>query len=263
VKKTERWPKTLLALLMVYLFLPFVITGLYSIATKWSTTLLPAGYTLKFYAEMFADGRFWASMARSVLICAAGVGIAVVVVTPLVYVVTVFLPRLSGALRALTLLPFAVPGVISATALLGAYGGRGVPMVAVLAGAYFILILPLMYSGIHNAMQTLDIVPVSEAARVLGASTLQIFLQIVVPGVAPGILVSTLLSFSMLFGEFVVVNMLIGGRFETVQIYLYQIMKQTGHLSSALVLINVLIITLISAALIWLTNRRPEAEKQP
>lgn len=252
--RTPRGPRVILMLALIYLFLPFVISALYSFATKWSVTVLPEGYTLRYYGEMFTDQRFWLAILRSVGISLAGVGLAVLVMTPLTYAVLAFAPRLAGVLKALTLLPYAVPGVISATALLGAYGGRGIPMPAVLAGAYFVFIMPLMYSGISNAMRAIDIVPVSEAARVLGASTMRIFLRIIVPGVAPGILVSTLLSFSMLFGEFVVANMLIGGSFETVQIYLYQIMKQTGHLSSALVLIYVLIMTLICAAVIRLTG---------
>lgn len=259
--KTPRGPRVVVTLLFIYLFLPFVISALYSFATKWSVTVLPEGYTLQYYAEMFADQRFWMAILRSVGVSLAGVALAVLVMTPLTYAVMAFAPKLAGALRALTLLPYAVPGVISATALLGAYGGRGVPMVAVLVGAYFVCIMPLMYSGISNAMRAIDIVPVSEAARVLGASTLQIFCRVIVPGVAPGILVSTLLSFSTLFGEFVVANMLIGGSFETVQIYLYQIMKQTGHLSSALVLIYVLIMTLICAAVIRLSGGKSGSKK--
>ena len=110
-------------------------------------------------------------------------------------------------------------------------------------------------------MRAIDIVPVSEAARVLGASTLQTFLRIIVPGIGPGILVSTLLSFSTLFGEFVIANMLIGGSFETVQIYLYLVMKQTGHLSSAIVVIYVFIMTLICIALIKLSGGKKPAKR--
>ena len=128
----------------------------------------------------------------------------------------------------------------------------------VLAGAYFVLVMPLVYSGINNAMHAIDIVPITEAARVLGASTWTTFLRIIVPGIAPGILVSTLLSFSTLFGEFVVANLLIGGSFETVQIYLYLIMKQTGHLSSAVVVIYVFIMTIICAAVMKLSSGKKE-----
>jgi putative spermidine/putrescine transport system permease protein len=259
--RTPRYAKLIVVVMIAYLFLPFVITGLYSLADKWSTTILPESYTLKYYEEMFLSERFWSAILRSVGISAAGVGMAVLVMTPLVYAVFAFTPKLEGLLKMLMLLPYAIPGVISASALLNAYGGTSTPLVAVLAGAYFVFIMPLMYSGISNAMRAIDIVSVSEAARILGASTLQTFLRIIVPGIAPGILVSTLLSFSTLFGEFVVANMLIGGSFETIQIYLYLVMKQTGHLSSAVVVIYVLIMTLICAALIKVSVGKQNAKR--
>ena len=261
MKTTPRYSKVIVVAMIVYLFLPFVITGLYSVAEKWSTSILPEGYTFQYYQEMFTSDRFWAAILRSVCISAAGVGLAVLVMTPLVYAVFAFTPKLEGLMKVLMLLPYAIPGVISASALLNAYGGTDTPLVLVLAGAYFVFIMPLMYSGISNAMRAIDIVTVSEAARVLGASTLTTFLRVIVPGIAPGILVSTLLSFSTLFGEFVVANMLIGGSFETIQIYLYLVMKQTGHLSSAVVVIYVFIMTLICAALIRASVGKRQAKQ--
>lgn len=260
-KKTGLGPKIIIVILMIYLFLPFAVTFLYSIAEKWSITVLPETYTLKFYADMFTDPRFWAAIGRSIFISVAGVGLAVLVMTPVVFSVAAFSPRLESAMKIITLLPYAIPGVISAASLLQAYGGTSVPMVLVLAGAYFVLVMPLVYSGINNAMHAFDIVPVTEAARVLGASTWTTFIRIIVPGIAPGILVSTLLSFSTLFGEFVVANLLIGGSFETIQIYLYLLMKQTGHLSSAIVVIYVFIMTLICGLLMKLSGGKNEKKK--
>ena len=195
-------------------------------------------------------------MGRTVGISAVTVVVSVLVMAPLVYSIAVFAPRLERLMKALTLVPFALPGVITAAALMRAYAGAGIPMVGVLSGAYFMLIMPLLYNGIHNALRAMDIVPITEAARVLGASTLTTFLRVIVPGIAPGILVSTLLSFSMLFGEYVVVNMLIGGNYETVQIYLAQTLRNSGSLSSAVVVVYVLLMTLICFTMILLTRRK-------
>ena len=256
MKKSKFGPKIVVIILMIYLFLPFVITGLYSVSNMWSNTVMPESYTLKFYQEMFTSTRFWQAIGRSVFISALGVSVAVIIMTPLVFAVSAFTPKLEAVMKIITLLPYAIPGVISAAALLRAYGGTHFPMVLVLAGAYFVLIMPLVYSGINNAMKAIDIVPITEAARVLGASTFTTFIRIIVPGIAPGILVSTLLSFSTLFGEFVIANMLIGGSFETVQIYLYLIMKQTGRLSSAVVVIYVFIMTIISIIVIKFSGEK-------
>ena len=244
--KTGIGPKVIVGILMVYLFLPFFITLVYSLTDMWNITVLPESYTLKFYVEMFTSERFWMAIGRSIFISTVSVALAVLVMTPVVFAIAAFSPRLESVMKIITLLPYAIPGVISAAALLRAYGGTDLPMVLVLAGAYFVLVMPLVYSGI------------TEAARVLGASTWTTFLRIIVPGIAPGILVSTLLSFSTLFGEFVVANLLIGGSFETVQIYLYLIMKQTGHLSSAVVVIYVFIMTIICAAVMKLSSGKKE-----
>jgi putative spermidine/putrescine transport system permease protein len=259
-QKRDHGSRAVVAVLFIYLILPFVITGLYSVATSWSNTLFPVGYTLKHYADMFGSSRFWLAAGRSVGVSTAAVAVAVVVMTPLTYAVAAFSPKLERLMKGLTLMPFAIPGVINATALLSTYGGGDIPMILILTGAYFVMVLPLIYSGIGNALHAIDIVPITEAARTLGASTWTTFFRIIVPGIAPGILVSTLLSFSTLFGEFVVANLLVGGSFETVQIYLYLVMKQTGHLSSALVLIYVFILAVISAILMKVTGDEKETK---
>ena len=67
-----------------------------------------------------------------------GVGLmalAVLVMTPVVFAIAAFSPRLESVMKIITLLPYAIPGVISAAALLRAYGGTDLPMVLVLAGA--------------------------------------------------------------------------------------------------------------------------------
>ncbi|MEG0741648.1 MAG: ABC transporter permease subunit [Clostridia bacterium] len=259
MKKTGVGPKVIVIVLMIYLFAPFLITGLYSVASNWSNTVFPEAYTADYYYQMFTSARFWMAIGRSVLVSVVGVMLAEVIMIPLVFAVAAFSPKLENVLKIVTLMPYAIPGVISAAALLQAYGGSDLPMVVVLSCAYFVLIMPLVYSGLTNAMHAIDIVPITEAARVLGASTWQTFLKIIVPAIAPGILVSTLLSFSTLFGEFVIANMLIGGSYETVQIYLYLIMKQTGHLSSAVVVIYVIIMTIICGALMKLTGEKKNA----
>jgi len=257
----NRSAKIIISLLFVYLLLPFVLTGVYSIAQRWNTTLLPEGLTLRHYAQLLMDMRFWRALLRTFGISAAAVALSVMIMTPLSYAVAAFAPRFERWMRGLTLVPFALPGVITAAALMRAYAGAGIPLVALLCGAYFILIMPLMYNGILNAMRAMDIASVTDAARILGASTLTVFLRVIVPGIAPGILVSTLLSFSTLFGEFVIVNMLVGGNFETIQIYLALALSKTGHLSSAIVMIYMLLMSLFCFGLILMTGRRSANEE--
>ena len=118
--KTGIGPKVIVGILMVYLFLPFFITLVYSLTDMWNITVLPESYTLKFYVEMFTSERFWMAIGRSIFISTVSVALAVLVMTPVVFAIAAFSPRLESVMKIITLLPYAIPGVISAAALLRA-----------------------------------------------------------------------------------------------------------------------------------------------
>lgn len=58
-------------LFFVFLFMasPIAATLLYSLSTSWGVSVLPDGLTLKWYAELFRDMRFLASLLRSFIVC--------------------------------------------------------------------------------------------------------------------------------------------------------------------------------------------------
>ena len=119
-----------------------------------------------------------------------------------------------------------------------------------------------MYQGIRNSLRNINVVELVQAAEILGASKTQTFLQVILPNILSGIIVSSLLSFSMLFGEFVMTNFLVGGRFETVQIYLKRLMDTSGHMASAIVISYFLFILIITSIAIKISkissNKRKE-----
>lgn len=243
------------ALILIYLFLPLAGTFLYSIATEWQNTVLPEGITFKWYTQVLSDGRFLESLFRAFLVCTATLIICLIIMIPTMLIIDCYFPALDKILSFLSMIPFAIPGVVSAVGLLKIYSNGPVPLTGtiwILIGAYFILTLPYMYRGIKNSMMALDTKCLVEAAQLLNASKLQTFVFVILPNIMKGIVVSTLLSFSILFGEFVLTNLLAGGNFETVQIYLYNMKNKSGHLSSTVVIIYfifVLIATTIALKL--------------
>ena len=56
------------------------------------------------------------------------------------------------------------------------------------------------------------------------------------PNLKKGLLSAVFISFSILFGEFVFANILVGTRYETIQIYLFNTRQISGHFTSALVM---------------------------
>lgn len=239
------------AVLLVYLFLPLIATFLYSVAVKWDTTVLPDGLTLDWYRQLYADPRFLTALKRSLVASGLTCTVSLVVMLPTVFVTTVYFPKLERVMKLLITIPFALPGIILSVGLIRLYSGGILPIAGtlwILLGAYFVVILPYMYQGIRNAIDTLNVTTLMESARLLGASDLQAFLSIILPNLIKGVSVSLLLSFSVLFGEFVLANFLVGGHYKTVQVYLFNMRGTSGHFTSAIVMSYFLFILFVTLA---------------
>ncbi|MGC5328034.1 ABC transporter permease [Brevibacillus sp. SYSU BS000544] len=249
----------------LYLFLPLAATFLYSISNTWANTILPSDYTLSWYQQLFSDQQFIKALGRTVLICVLALVVSMITMVMAIFAVTVYFPKWERFIQALVMLPYAIPGVVMSVGLIKMYSTKPIVLtgtVWIIIGAYYVLILPYMYQGIRNSMRTIDVKRLVEAAVILGASKGKAFVNVILPNIIPGILVSSLLSLSILFGEFVLANILVGGHFETIQIYLMKRLKENGHLSSAVVITYFVIVLISSLMMLKLGTRFQNGERK-
>lgn len=242
----------------MYLLLPLVATFLYSISNTWANTILPSDFTLSWYQQLFSDQRFIEAMGRTFWVCILTLAISILTMVITIFVITVYFPKWERYIQALVMLPYAIPGVVAAVGLIKVYSSEPIVLTGtiwIIIGAYYVLILPYMYQGIRNSLRTIDVNRLIDAAEILGAGKLKAFRLVVLPNIIPGILVSSLLSFSILFGEFVLANVLVGGSFETIQMYLMSKLKENGHLSSAIVITYFVIVLISSLVMLKLGAR--------
>lgn len=245
-----------LVFICLYLAIPLLATFLYSISTDWSRSILPEGITFKWYGDLFTNGDFLQSIINS-LILVGGVTItAVIIMVPAVYGIVLYFPKLERYIKWAIIGVYTMPGIISSVGLLKAYANSSIPMVIVVAGAYLVSILPFMYQGIRNNMRNINIVQLVEAAEILGATKMQAFQKIILPNILPGVIVSALLSFSLLFGEFVMINILLGSNFKTVQIFLMENLRKNGHVSSAIVACYFILLAVVTFIILKLTMHK-------
>ncbi|NIF22803.1 MULTISPECIES: ABC transporter permease [Pantoea] len=243
----------MVGLLLLILALPLVATLLYGLSSEWSNTILPQGYTLQWFIELWSDGRFLSALGHSLLICFGALLFSLLLVLPVMFVIAYFYPKLDGVMNVLILMPFAVPPVVSSVGLLQLYSSSPLMLTGtpwILIGCYFTIALPFIYRAIANNMQALNLKELMDAAHLLGASSFQAALCVVLPNLRKGMLIAVLLSFSFLIGEFVFANMLVGNRYETLQVYLYNMRNGSGHFTSALVISYFLVVLLVT----WLAN---------
>lgn len=246
--------KTVVYGIVGIMLVPIIATLVYSLSSRRGATILPDGFTVDWYLKLLSDARFIEAFGRSLLVCVAALALSTLLILPAIFVVFYYFPKLDRVMNLLILLPFAVPPVVSSVGLLQLYADSSVPIVGtpwILIGTYFTIALPFMYRALANSFSAINLRDLMDAAHLLGASTTQAFLQIVLPNVRKGLMASLFLSFSFLLGEFVFANILVGTRYETLQIYLYNMRQTSGHFTSALVMTYFLFIFFCT----WLASR--------
>lgn len=142
-------------LLFAILVLPLIGTLVYSLASSWSATILPAGFTFEWYVQLWSDPRFLHAFGQSLLVCVGALILSVVLILPLLFVVHYHFPRLDALMNILILLPFAVPPVVSSVGLLQLYGSGPLAMVGtpwILIGCYFNV--PLQPGQCHTVIES-------------------------------------------------------------------------------------------------------------
>ncbi|MFP1738108.1 ABC transporter permease [Lonsdalea quercina] len=239
--------------LLFVLVLPLAATLVYAFATQWAATVSPEGFTLKWMKSLWLDPRFLTALWHSLLICGASLLLSLVLILPAMFVIAYQFPRLDGVMNILILLPFAVPPIVSSVGLLQLYSSAPLMLTGtpwILIGCYFTIALPFIYRAITNNLQAINLRELIDAAHLLGASTWQAAWRVVLPNLRKGAFIAVLLSFSFLIGEFVFANLLVGSRYETLQVYLFNMRNGSGHFTSALVISYFFVVLLVT----WLAN---------
>lgn len=237
--RAERYHQTVVWLFTAMLAVPILATLLYSLSQRWGATILPDGLTLDWYIRLWQDARFLAAFGHSLLIAAATLLLSTLLIVPTAFVVFYYFPKLDRWMNILILMQFAVPPVVSSVGLLQLYADGPLPIIGtpwVLVGCYFTIALPFMYRSVATGLKAIYVHDLMDAAHLLGASTPYTFLKIILPNIRKGLLASIFLSFSLLLGDFVFANMLVGGRYETLNVYLFSVRGTSGHFTSAIVM---------------------------
>lgn len=248
--------KIILIIFGIYFSVPILGTLLYSTSTNWSNSIIPKDFTFKWFLQLFQEQSFIDAVFRSLLLGIITSFILLVVMIPTLIVIRLYFPKIDKILQSVVLLPYAIPGVILVTALLSTYSRLGIPMFIVLIGALFITLLPITYLGINNQLKFININELVDAASTMGASKFQIITKVIVPNIRLGTTLVFLTIFSASFGEFMLTNLLIGGRFETIRIYMMRRMNENGHLASAVMILYFLFLFVIAILVFFLNNRQ-------
>ncbi len=263
--KTSVGGKIFLGLVALYLLIPFAVTLVYSLFTEW-TSILPSGFTLRNYQQLFTNTVFWASIGRTLILCIVSVVITIALILLAMYVVVAVNRKVASVMQFLCMIPYALQGVILSIGIISLYTGTHTILsnrMVMLFGAYTILVLPYIYQGIRNALNSIDAEMLIQAAEMLGCGRFRAYVQVVLPNILSGILVSSLLAESIIFGDFVLANNIAGTNYQNIQVFLQANMDVSSGLSSAIVVVIFVVVALVTAIVLKMQGSAvPQTEEE-
>lgn len=246
----------LVGLFIAYMLIPVLATYVFSIATKWDVSILPEGYTLEWYQIAFEHPYFSITLTNSFIVSIAAVVIGLLIVMPTAYWVHTRVPAAKPLLDLLMILPFGIPAVVLALALIRVYA---FPPLArspfLLISASVVFSMPFMYRPVANSLSAIDVHTLTESAQSLGANTLQILIRVIVPNILSGILSGSLLVFATVFAEFTLANLITGASFKTFPLLLVEFTRRDGRVAAALSVISFTVAWIASLAILWVSGR--------
>jgi putative spermidine/putrescine transport system permease protein len=245
---------------VIYLLLPLFSTVTFSLATVWSKTILPEGYTLNAYRESLSDPQVLRGIQRSLTATVGTLVVGLALVVPALLWVHLRAPRYKRWLEFLAIVPWALPGVVLALAVIRAYvSPYNVSRPLVLVLTYTLVSLPFMFRAIDAALSAVDLRTLVEAAQTLGAGWGDVGRRVVLPNIAPGMLSAALLVAALASGEYVIARLLGGTGWKTFALYQAEAQFTDGRIAAALAVLGFAFTWLVSMGLIVLSSRRGQA----
>jgi putative spermidine/putrescine transport system permease protein len=232
---------SLILLYFSFILAPIILMLIGSFGEKWFSTLLPTGFTLDWYAQLFRKAMYTRAMVMSLWVAALTVLINGAVSILTVYAVHVLdSRRIRAAFDFCLLLPIAIPPVVMGLGMIQAFNWKGFSLVGtwqLLLGAHIVYTLPFMMRPLMANIEMIRWNTLEEMCLSLGASLWTTIRRVLIPNLLPGIVSGALMTFAMSLGEFQLAVMVTGSRTQTFPVVLYQAFYvSTGFACAATVL---------------------------
>ncbi len=199
-------------IILLYLIFPLFVIMLYSFNPTSSLKFPLEGFTGRWYKEVVTDKRFLTSLRFSVYVALAVSTISVVIGTLASFALTRYNFRFKNVVSFSVLIPITLPAIILGISLLSFFAAIDFKrsLLTVIFG-HSIFCIPFAVLVMNSRLSGFDIA-VEEAAKDLGATTLQTFRYVTFPLIRPSIIGVMMLTFALSFDEFLVTFFVIGKR---------------------------------------------------
>ena len=245
-------PRWVTAAYLAYLAAPILLLLVGSFGGLWLNTLLPTGFTGRWYLDVAGDPSFRRAFNASLFVAAATGAACLAIGLPLAYAVfSARNPAVRSIARGLYLLPVALPALVLAFGFILVFSSDTLPWLGsvwLLVAGHTVLCLPYFLQAVVSDMQRLGLGLLEDAAESLGSGPLQRYLHIVLPALRHSIVSGLIVVAALSIGEFQLSNLVAGFLNRTYPVVLLQAFYgATGFACAATVIL--LALALASAAL--------------
>ena len=243
-KKTSAVSRVILALTLLFFYLPIVYIIVFSFNDSRSLTKF-SGFSLRWYEKMFADSTMMEAVLYTVLIAV----IATIVSTVVGTVTAIGLSRSKKVVQAMVErvndLPVMNPDIVTGISLLMFFSVLAVKKgFLTLLLAHIMFCIPYVMLSVTPKLRSLD-PNLIDAAMDLGATPFQALMKVIVPQIRPGIVSGALIAFTMSFDDFVISYFTTGNGVNNISILVYTMSKRVNPSINALSALVIVCITLV------------------
>jgi spermidine/putrescine transport system permease protein len=247
-------------LYLVFLYVPVLLLPLFSFNDGTIVAFPIKGWTLEWYRQLGGQDTLLQSLGNSLIV---GLAAALLSTSMGLFAARAYVRyRFKGKTvsEGIVMLPLVVPGIIVASSMLVLFISMGLKpsLTAVILGHTF-LALPFSVSILKSAFDGFD-VSLEEAAFDLGSGVWETFRRVTLPIVAPGIVSSLLVTFTVSFDEFVLAFFLSGNQ-PTLPVYIWSQIRFPAKLPNTLALGSLLLLASVLLLVIAEFFRRRSSSK--
>ena len=229
----KRASKIYTLLVMAFLFAPIAILLLFSFNESKSLSVF-AGFSLKWYQELFRDGDTLESVKNTLILACSASAIATVMGTAASVGINKLRNKyVRASFDTVTNIPMTNPDIITGISLMLMFVFIGTRLGKSASLSFWTLLLshvtfclPYVILQVLPKLRQMD-PSLPEAAMDLGCTPLQAFFKAVLPEIMPGIVTGMIMAFTMSLDDFVISYFTQGSGFQTLPIRIYSMTKKT------------------------------------
>jgi len=214
--------RTYVTLIFCVVFLPMAIILVISFSADSYLSFPPSGWSLKWYGTVLGNARFMEGFRNSAVIAVIVAVLSLALGLPAAYALVRLEFPGRALIRNLILAPLILPAMMLGLGILMVFTPAG--LVATYPGlvlAHLVMTLPFSIRILQTALGNLG-TDVEEAAMTLGARPLQVFRQITLPRLMPGVIASSAIALILSFDEIVLSLFIVGPRLQTLPVAIFR-----------------------------------------